>query len=192
MQRGLLSFEGSWTSTAVVVLSACALLNNSSFSTELFLHLWLWVLFVPPESAWLIGINPLPARPEVARRAWAPCCCSVTQSCPTLCNHKERTPAFPVLHFLPVFAQTHVLWVDDTIQPSCPLSSSSPLFQWGGFSHQVAKVLELQPQHQSFWWLKGFLGHKTFSANTGTVLGKPGLWSPYMKPKHYSICVKVL
>ena len=124
-QRGLLNFEGSWTSTAGVVLNVCALLNNSSFSTELFLHLWLWVPFVPPESAWLIGSNPLPARPDVARRAWAPHCYSVTQSCPTLCSHKEHIPGFPVLHFLPVFAQTHVNWVDATIQLSLPLSSSS-------------------------------------------------------------------
>ena len=33
------------------------------------------------------------------------------------------TPGFPVLHHLPVFAQTHVHWFDDAIQPSCPLSS---------------------------------------------------------------------
>ena len=32
------------------------------------------------------------------------------------------TPAFPVLHHLPEFAQTHVYWVGDAIQPSYPLS----------------------------------------------------------------------
>ena len=36
------------------------------------------------------------------------------------------TPALPVLHYLPEFAQTHVHQVDDTIQPSHPLSSPSP------------------------------------------------------------------
>ena len=36
-------------------------------------------------------------------------CCSVTQSCPTLCDSKDRsTPSFPVLHYLPELAQTHV------------------------------------------------------------------------------------
>ena len=33
-------------------------------------------------------------------------------------------PGFPVLHYLPEFAQTHVHWVGDAIQPShscCPL-----------------------------------------------------------------------
>ena len=69
--------------------------------------------------------------------------------------------ASPVLHYLPEFAQTHVHWVSDAIQPSHPLSPpSSPalsisqhqsLFQWVGSSRQVAKVLELQ--HQSFQWI---------------------------------------
>ena len=53
--------------------------------------------------------------------------------------------------------------VSDAIQPSHPLSSpSSPTFnlsqhqglsQWIGSSHQVAKVLEFQLQHQSFQWI---------------------------------------
>ena len=34
-------------------------------------------------------------------------------------------PGFPVLHHLPQFAQIHVHWVADAIQPSHPLSSSS-------------------------------------------------------------------
>ena len=36
-------------------------------------------------------------------------------------------PGFPVLHRLPEFAQTHVHWVGDAIQPSNPLSSLSLL-----------------------------------------------------------------
>ena len=36
------------------------------------------------------------------------------------------TLGFSVLHHLPEFAQTHVYWVSDTIQPSCPLSSPAP------------------------------------------------------------------
>jgi len=35
-------------------------------------------------------------------------------------------PGFPVLNYLPEFAQTPVLWVSDVIQPSHPLSSPSP------------------------------------------------------------------
>ena len=73
------------------------------------------------------------------------------------------TPGFPVLHYLPEFAQIHVHWVGDAIQPSPPLSLPSPpalslsqhqdLFQWVGSPHQVAKVLEFQLQHQSFQWI---------------------------------------
>ena len=68
-------------------------------------------------------------------------------------------PGFPVLHHLPEFAQTHVHWVGDAIQVYHPLSPSSPpalnlpqhqgLFLWIDSSYQVAKVLELQLQHQS-------------------------------------------
>ena len=46
-------------------------------------------------------------------------CCSVSKSCLTLCNPMNcSTPGFPVLHYLPEFAQTHVHWVSDAIQPS--------------------------------------------------------------------------
>ena len=48
----------------------------------------------------------------------------IPQSCPTLCNPMDcSTPGFPVLHHLPELAQTHVHWVGDAIQPSCPLLS---------------------------------------------------------------------
>ena len=55
------------------------------------------------------------------------CCCSVSKSCLTLCERMNcSTPGFPVLHHLPEFAQTHVHWVGDAIQPSHPLSPPSP------------------------------------------------------------------
>ena len=68
-----------------------------------------------------------------------------------LCNPMDCSmPGFPVLRYLPEFAQTHVYWVDDAIQPSHPLSPASPpafnlpqhqgLFQWVSSLHQVAKV----------------------------------------------------
>ena len=54
-------------------------------------------------------------------------CCSVTKSCPTHYKPMDySTPGLPVLHYLPEFAQTHVHWVGDAIQPSHPLLSSSP------------------------------------------------------------------
>ena len=76
------------------------------------------------------------------------CCCSATQSCPALCHPMDCSmPGFPVLHCLPEFAQTHVHWLSDAVQPSNPLSPSSALslsqnqhlFQWVGSLHQVAK-----------------------------------------------------
>ena len=50
--------------------------------------------------------------------------CSVARLHQTLCNPTNcSTPAFPVLHYLLEFAQTHVHWVSDAIQPShSPLS----------------------------------------------------------------------
>ena len=52
---------------------------------------------------------------------------SVDKSCLTLCNPMDwSTPGFPVLHYLLEFAQNHVLWVSDALQPSHPLSSPSP------------------------------------------------------------------
>ena len=87
---------------------------------------------------------------------------SVTQSCAALHNPGDcSTPGLPIHHQLPEFTQTHVHWVSDAIQ-SHLLSSPSPpafnlpqhqgLFQWVSSSHQVAKLLGFQLQHQSFQW----------------------------------------
>ena len=88
---------------------------------------------------------------------------SVAQLCSTLCDSMDcNMPGFPVHHQLQEFTQTHVHWVSDAIQPSHPLLSPSPpafslsqhqsLFRVSS-SHQVAKVLEFQLQHQSFQWI---------------------------------------
>ena len=93
-------------------------------------------------------------------------CYSVAKLCLILCNPRDcNMPGFPVLHYLLEFAQTHPLsrWchpiVSSSVAPfSCPQSFS---FQWVNSSHQVAKVLELHLQHQSFmniqcWFPLGF------------------------------------
>ena len=88
---------------------------------------------------------------------------SVAQLCPTLCNPMNcSTSGLPVHHQLSESTQTHVHWVGDAILPSHPLLSPSPLAlnlsqnqslsQRVSSSHQVAKLLEFQPQHQSFQW----------------------------------------
>ena len=86
---------------------------------------------------------------------------SIAQSHLTLCDPTDgSTPGLPVHHQLLEFTHTHVHRVRGAIQPSHPLSSPSPtinlsqhqdLFKWVS-SHQVAKVLEFQLQHQSFKW----------------------------------------
>ena len=91
------------------------------------------------------------------------CHCSVAQSRPTFCGPMNCSPAgLPVHHQLPELAQTHVHWVSDAIQPPHPLlppsltldlSQHQGLFQWVTSSDPMAKVLELQVQHQSFQWI---------------------------------------
>ena len=94
----------------------------------------------------------------------------VVQSCPTLCDHVDM-PAFPVLHYLPKFAQTQVHWVGDAIQPSHPLSSPSPpalnlfpvsgsspmsrLFASGGQS--IGASTSVLPMNIQAWLPLGFL-----------------------------------
>ena len=79
-------------------------------------------------------------------------------------------PGFPVHHQWLELTQTHVHWAGDAIQPSHPLSSPSPpalnlsqhqgLFKWVSSSHQVAKVLESELQHQSFQWTLGLISFR--------------------------------
>ena len=96
------------------------------------------------------------------------CLGSIQFSCSVMSDSLRRhglhhaRPPLPVHYQLPEFTQTHVHWVSDAIQSSHPLSSPSPpafslsqhqgLFKWVSSSHQVAKVLEFQLQHQSFQW----------------------------------------
>ena len=80
------------------------------------------------------------------------CCCLVAQSSLTLDDPMNCSiPGVPVLHYVREFAQIHIHWIGDAIQPSYPLSSPPPpafnlsqhqgLFQWVSSSHQVTKVL---------------------------------------------------
>ena len=92
---------------------------------------------------------------------------SVTQSCPTLCDPMNRcTPGLPVHHQLPEFAQSHVHWVRDAIQPSssvvpfssCPQSlpasksfPMSQLFSWGGQSTGVSALASFLLKKSQGW-----------------------------------------
>ena len=80
----------------------------------------------------------------------------------SLWPHEPQHNRPPVYHQLPESTRTHVCWVGDAVQSPYSLSSPSPpafnlshhqgLFKWVSSSHQVAKVLEFQLQHQSFQW----------------------------------------
>ena len=92
---------------------------------------------------------------------------SVAQSCWTLCDPMNCSrPGLPVHYKLPEFTQTHVHWIGDAIQPSRPLSSSSPpapnpsqhqsfpmsqLFTWGGQSTGVSALVSVLPMNTQDW-----------------------------------------
>ena len=106
----------------------------------------------------------LPVKAENCKSMSVQSVSSVAQSCPPLCDPMDcSTPGFPVHNQLLCATQVHVHQVSDAIQPSHPLSIPSPpsvnltqyqgLFQWVSSSHQLAKVLEFQLQHQSFQWI---------------------------------------
>ena len=63
------------------------------------------------------------------------CCCLVAKSCLIFCHPMDySTPGFPVLHYFPEFAQTHVHWVGDAIQ-------SVVNFLWKSWEKNLCEVL---------------------------------------------------
>ena len=98
---------------------------------------------------WVLGLYHMNLEGHSSNHTYVTCCCSVTQSRPTLCNPMDcSTPGFPVLHYLLEFAQTHAHQVYDAIQPTHPLSPPSTpalnlsqhqgLYQRVSSSYQVA------------------------------------------------------
>ena len=134
-------------------------------------------------------------------------CYSVAQLGLTLWNPMDHsTPHFPILHCLPEFAQAHVHWVSDAIQPSYPLSSPFPptiqsfpasgsfsmsqLFASGGQSIGASASASVLPMNIQDWFPLGltswiFLLSKGFSRvfSKATVWkhqffgAQPSLWS---------------
>ena len=105
------SFYSAGCSISVLVWVRIFCFVHSVLSLVGFLLLWFWNCFCLLPVAEIL----------------ASCCCSVAKSYPNLCNPMNcSTPGFPVLHYLPEFAQTHVHWVGDAIQPSHLLPPFSP------------------------------------------------------------------
>ena len=79
------------------------------------------------------------------------CCCSVIQLCSTLCDPMDCSmPGFSGLHCLSEFAQAHVHWVGDAIQPSlCPLLMPSIFPASESFSSKSALHIRW-PKYCSF------------------------------------------
>ena len=81
----------------------------------------------------------------------------------SLWPHKLQHIRLPSPSPSPRVCSNHIHWVSDALLSSHPLLPTSPLvpslpqnqglFQWVTSLHQVAKVLELQLQHQSFQWI---------------------------------------
>ena len=119
------------------------------------------------------------------------CCCSVAKSCPTLCNSMNYSmPGFPVLHYLPEFAQIHAHWVSDAIQTSHPIapfpsclqsflaSGSFPMSQpFASVGQSTGASASVLPMNIQNWF----------------PLGLTGLWlSSFIWVQHCSVMVKSL
>ena len=102
-------------------------------------------------------------------------CCSVTKSCPILCDCMNCSmPGFRVLHYLLEFSQTHVQWLSDAIQPyhtlclnhtSClqsfPASRSFPMSQLlasGGQRIGASTSASVLAMHIQYWFPLGLTG----------------------------------
>ena len=120
---------------------------------RIWTHIWVTLVFRPCNGPTLFT--------KAIQQNSSFCCCSVTKSRLTLRLHGCSMPGSPVLNYLPEFASVHVHWAGDAISSSAavfsfclqsfPATESFPM-SWL-FKQQVAKVLELQLQHQSFQWI---------------------------------------
>ena len=129
----------SWVSSGLISLPS-AMVAISDVCDFLCLPVWQVILHLS-ERAHQSGVLLLSGSRVGTSEFEGSVCCSVAKLCPALCDPMDcSTPGLPVLHYLPEFAQTHVHWVGDTIQPSHPLSPPFPpalnlsqhqgIFQW--------------------------------------------------------------
>ena len=92
-------------------------------------------------------------------------CCPVAQPCLSLCDPMNCSTRLPCPSLSPrIYSNSCPLskWCHPIVSSSAVPFSSCPQcfpasgsFPWVGSSHQVAKVLELQLQHQFFQWDSG-------------------------------------
>ena len=83
------------------------------------------------------------------RHCWQPCC-SVAQSCSTLCDPMHcRTPSFPALQHLLEFALTHVHWLVMPSNHVIPFSSCLRSFPASG-SYPMSQFFAWWPKYWCF------------------------------------------
>ena len=88
------------------------------------------------------------------------CCCSVAQSYLTLCNPMDcSTAGFPILHYLPEFAQTHVHWVYDAIQPSFTIELFNIRVNFCLCFIVLFKILRNVQKFKLIWFEESSLNH---------------------------------
>ena len=131
----------------------------------------------------------------------------VTQSCLILYDPMDCSmPGFPVLHYVPEFAQTHIHWVSDATQSSHPLLPPSPpalsfptsgsfpmsqLFASGGQRIGASASASVLPMNIQSWFSLGLTGlismlskgHSRVFSNTTVQKHQFTCFSLYMKLK---------
>ena len=127
-------------------------------SVLITISLWLWTSHHLPDF-----LFPFPMDTMRGSNELNPQFSSVTQLCLTLCDPMDYSmPGLPVHHQLPEPTQTHVHHISEGIQLSHPrhpflllpvIFPNIQVFSNESSLRQVAKVLELQLQHQSFQWI---------------------------------------
>ena len=118
----IILYNGSTGVTYLATESLYLLTKLSLFLPPLFSSLFLWVCF------FFFLVHMVSGTMLICLSL----CCSVAQSCLTLCNPMDcRTPTSPDLHYLPEFSQSHVHWIINASNPlilCCPLLLLSSIF----------------------------------------------------------------
>ena len=124
------------------------------------------------------------------------CSCSVTKSCPTLCDPIDySTTGFSVLHFLPEFAQIHAHWVPMMLYTFChPLLIFPSIFpSIRVFSNESALCIKW-PKYWRFSFSislsSGYSGLISFMINASDLLAVQGTLKSLLQ--HHSSKASVL
>ena len=103
------------------------------------------------------------------------CCCSVIQSCPTLCNPMDcSTPGFLILHHLLELAQTHIYWVHDANQPSRFLKENRGV--WAGPLPHIFNNTGIAHSFDGFCWFDRYFIYCEFCCELVLYSPLPILW----------------